>query len=70
MPNSHTRSKYEAKLASAHRMLYWASVAASEMGDEGAEEDILALMRELSRLTEDSLRGKRQTARRQLALDS
>lgn len=67
MPNSAQRSQYEAKLAAAHRHLWWAAEYASQMGDEGAADDCMQINAEVSRLMSDSIKGKRRP-RRQLSL--
>lgn len=61
MERSKARAKYETQLARAHRSLYWASVAAEELGDLGAVDDVTQIMLEVNRLTEDSLRGRKRT---------
>ena len=62
---SEKRARYEHWLGAAHTNLYWASVRAHDLGDEGAAADCEQLLREITRLTEDSLKGNR---RGQLAL--
>lgn len=71
MNRSLSRSKYEAKLAAAHRQLYYAMSEAEELGDFGAVEDISALLQHITVLTQDSLRGKPRRRRQEtLALDN
>lgn len=59
MPNSTQRDLYERSLDNAHRALYWASVRADAMGDEGAYDDLVALRSHVEVLVDDSLRGRR-----------
>lgn len=70
MSSSAKRSAYEQKLSVAARALYWASERAEEIGDPGAAEDCLQLRTELSRLLEDSVRGKKRPSRQLSALDT
>jgi hypothetical protein len=58
MAYSYHRAGYEAALAAAHRALHSAAGHASDMGSEGEQHDTEQLMREVTRLGEDSLRGK------------
>jgi len=59
------RSRYEEQLARAHRSLYWAAERAADLHDEGAEEDVLAIMAVLSTLMNDSLATKPRPRRQQ-----
>jgi hypothetical protein len=58
MANSYDRAKYETRLASAHRALFYATAQAEQMGDDGAAEDLRQIAREIQRLAEASLKGK------------
>lgn len=64
---SESRSKYEASLARASRALWLAADQAERIQDTGAVEDCVAIRREVARLMEDSIKGKRRK-RRQLDL--
>jgi len=74
MKNSTSRSRYETQLARSHRSLYWAMQVAEELGDEGAVHDCKAILLEIARLTEDSLkngsRASRARARRAAEIQS
>lgn len=70
MATSLIRSRYEGHLSRAHRALYAAMEAASDMGDEGAEDDLVALQLEVGRLMQDSINGKKRKRRQQSLLDS
>lgn len=59
MPNSTERDLYERSLHQAHQGLYWASVRAEQQGDEGAYEDLTALIGHVQVLVDESLRGRR-----------
>lgn len=67
MPTSTQRSRYEARLAAAHRSAWHAAQEAEQFGDEGASEDLTAIMGHLSVLLQDSLKGKKRN-RRQIAM--
>lgn len=67
MDTSQARSRYEAQLHCAHRALFRAWNAAEDCGDYGAAEDCRQLQYEISRLMEDSLKGKKRP-RRQTSL--
>jgi hypothetical protein len=70
MPTSQQRSAYEKGLARAHRALYWAQKRAEELGDDGAVEDLTALLSHLSTMMQDSIADKRRPRRQaQLSLD-
>lgn len=58
MTTSEKRASYEQALAIAHKWLYVAGERAERVGDEGAELDCIGLMREVTRLSEDSLKGR------------
>ena len=60
------RARYEAQLARAHGAMFYAAGAAESMGDEGAYEDATAILREITRLGEDSIR--REPRRRRQVL--
>lgn len=64
MPYSRERAVYESQLAVAHRALWRASEAASEMRDEGAEHDVVQVIKEVTRLAQASLKGKIKTPMR------
>ncbi len=70
MGNSTNRSRYESSLSTAHKALYWASERAAEIGDEGAAEDCEALLHEISRLMQDSLKDRKRPRRQLSAFDS
>lgn len=55
MPSNPARSRYETQLAKAHQSLYWAYVAADDLGDEGAADDCMRMLNEISRLATASL---------------
>lgn len=67
MPTSQQRSRYEEGLARAHRTLFFTRKSAEDLGDEGAAEDLDALMDHLQRMMDDSLKN-RPRPRRQLSL--
>lgn len=58
MANSKARAVYEYRLAAAHSNLHRAAQAAADMGSEGEQLDCEQLLREITRLGQDSLRGK------------
>jgi len=58
MGYSINRAAYEAALAAAHRALWRAGIAAEQLGDEGAAQDVDQLLKEVTRLAEASLKGK------------
>lgn len=64
------RSKYESRLALAARALREAAENAQRIGDEGAEDDCLAIRQEIARLLEDSCNGKKRPRRQLQLLDS
>lgn len=49
------RARYEQNLAAAHRAVFFARNKAVDLGDEGAEHDLDAILRELTRLAQASL---------------
>jgi hypothetical protein len=55
------RAAYEKALAAAHKWLWVAGQRAEQLGDEGAEEDLLQISKEVTRLAQDSLNGHRRT---------
>lgn len=58
MGYSQSRATMESRLATAHRALHAAATAAAELGDEHAEDDILQILKEVTRVAEDSLKGR------------
>lgn len=52
---SQTRSSFEAKLAAAHRMAYYAAEHADELGYRGAVHKLHEIMADLTYLTHDSV---------------
>jgi hypothetical protein len=59
MPSNDTnRARMEQAIATAHRAVWRAAEAAEEMGSEGDHEDLVAIMRELTRLQVESLKGR------------
>lgn len=63
------RARYEATLARAHRAVWIAVQAAAELGDDGAEQDLTEIMKHLSSMANDSLKGKVKVMKGQLKLD-
>lgn len=59
MPTSTQRARYEAALVGAARIIRRAAEAASEMGDESAEQDLTEIGHHLSAMCRESLNGKR-----------
>jgi hypothetical protein len=58
MTAGENRARYEEHLSRAHRAIWAAQKAAERLGDEGAEQDLSQLLREVSRLATASLSGK------------
>lgn len=55
-----TRAQYEAALARAHRAVWSAGEAAEALGERGALSDLLQLLGELTRISDDSASGRRR----------
>lgn len=70
MRKSLQRSRYESRLAVAHRALYGAQQAAVELGDDGAVEDLSELSRHLAVMLEDSLKDHKRPRRQLSVLDN
>lgn len=70
MPTSQDRSKYEESLSRAHRALYWAQHQAEANGDDGAVEDLQALMEHVSVMLSDSIKNRRRPRRQLSVVDS
>jgi len=68
--NGQRRSRYEECLARAHRALYHAADAAEDLGDDGAAEDARQLQAEISRMMQDSLKGKKRPRRQASLFDA
>lgn len=58
MNASEQRSAFEAKLAAAHRMAYYAAQRAQELGYKGAEQELIRVQFTLSDLMQKSLSSK------------
>lgn len=67
MRKSLQRSRYESRLAVAHRALYGAQQEALALSDDGAVEDLSELTRYVAVMMEDSLKDRKRR-RRQLSL--
>lgn len=71
MRNSIKRSTYEANLAVAHRALWRAQINADDLGDQGAADDLTEILKHVSVLAQDSLKGNHRAtvpSRAQLTL--
>lgn len=53
------RARYETQVGYAHGSIWRARKVADEAGDEGLCEDLEQFLKELLRLTEDSLKGRK-----------
>lgn len=63
MRYSTSRARLESEIARAHRAVFNASQAAMDCNDPRAAEELDSILRELTRLGEDSLRtSKRQSS--------
>jgi len=56
--SSSQRATYETRLAIAHKQIWQCIQLAANAGDEGLEDDLTQLIKEITRMANDSLRGK------------
>lgn len=68
MAYSTDRARYESELARAHRAIFNARNTALDMNDISAEQDLDQLLREVTRLAQDSLRPHKRPYRGQMRL--
>lgn len=63
------RARFESQLAIAHRALFNAGEAAEALNEQGALDDLIQLLGEVTRIADDSASGRKRRPSRHLKLD-